>query len=218
MPKLNEIFDMGDKSEPKEKPKASKKKREFTEEQKQILRDRLKIGRETAAANRAAKKEIIQQAEAEYKAESHEHKQEPKKMEAKKPEPEAKKPEQQTKSMATNVADAMNLPVNNKEVKTITKYLLELDEGDDMDPKELKQFLTKLYKASKTNVVQAAMASREPPKQEPKQEPKHEPYDFKPVSKPIYKEPAKPEVNKAEEEYKDKLAKLKATIAAKKRR
>lgn len=215
MPKLNEIFDMGDKLEPKEKPKASRKKREFTEEQKQILRDRLKIGRETAAANRAAKKEMIQEAEAEYKAESHEPKQEPKKADTKKPETEAKKPEQETKSMAANVADAMNLPVNNKEVKTITKYLLELEEGDDMDPKELKQFLSKLYKASKSNVVQAAMASRESPKQEPKQ---HEPYEPKSVPKPVPKEPAKPEVNKAEEEYKAKLAKLKATIAAKKRR
>lgn len=227
MPKINEIFDIKPDSkhplqeEPKAKPK---KKREFTEEQKQVLRDRLKLGREKAAANREAKKET------------------------------EKEPTQV--KLENKVAAAMDVSVTDKEVKVVTKYLLELDEGDDMDPKELKAFIKTLYKASKSNIVREAQAAAQTPKKsEPKQEARHDDTLFtgdeeiprkptyqvsKPVEQPKPVPPCWPQQTRAgsdkpclsslgsrphpgcpskEEQMRiAALAKVKAAIAAKKRR
>ena len=232
MPKISEIFDIKAGSEDKkpvntEEPKSKpKKKREFTEEQKQILRDRLKLGREKMAANRAAKKESDKEPPISAKTEA------PVKLENK-------------------VAAAMDTPVTDKEVKVVTKYLLELDEGDDMDPKELKAFIKTLYKASKSNIVRDAQVRgyaprtdiesakeskksealpgrqiegrnhqddnlftgeeeipRKPTYQVSKQEPKVEP-------KPL---PVAPKISKEEQMRITALAKVKAALAAKKRR
>ena len=168
MPKISEIFDI--KAAPEDKKPVNteetkskpKKKREFTEEQKQVLRERLKIGREKMAANRAAKKESD-----------------------KEPPISAKTKTEAPVKLENKVAAAMDAPVTDKEVKVVTKYLLELDEGDDMDPKELKAFIKTLYKASKSNIVRDAQirgyaprtdieSAKESKKSEPKQEAKHD--------------------------------------------
>ena len=213
MPKISEIFDIKteekkpEESKPEKKPR---KKREFTPEQMQVLRDRLKLGREKMAANRAAKKEL-----------------------EKEPPSSAKSKTEDSVKLENKVAAAMDTPVTDKEVKVVTKYLLELDEGDDMDPKELKAFIKTLYKASKSNIVKdAQLAAQTQKKSEPKQEAKHDDSLFtgdeeiprKPtyqVSKPVEQPkqvPATPKVSKEEQMRIAALAKVKAAIAAKKRR
>jgi hypothetical protein len=227
MPKLSEIFDIkkqDDKpvTEPKQ-DKKPKKKREFTEEQMNVLRERLKIGRATAAANRAAKKAV--------------------------PEPEQKTTDVK---LETKVAAAIEQPATNKEVKTITKSSgtpslpefvaanKELDEGDDMDPKELKSFITKLYKASKSNIVLAAQAQAQKAKETKSESvPKTTKLDDdrlfdmdeqiprRPINqitkqteqpKAIPAPVQPPKVSKEEQMRIASLAKVKAALAAKKRR
>ena len=213
MPKISEIFDIKTEEKRPEESKSEKKprkKREFTPEQMQTLRDRLKLGREKMAANRAAKKES-----------------------EKEPPSSAKSKTEDSVKLENKVAAAMDTPVTDKEVKVVTKYLLELDEGDDMDPKELKAFIKTLYKASKSNIVrEAQVAAQTPKKSEPKQEAKHDDSLFtgdeeiprKPtyqVSKPVEQPkpvPAAPKINKEEQMRIAALAKVKAAIAAKKRR
>jgi hypothetical protein len=215
MPKLSEIFDIK-KEEDKpateaKQDKKPKKKREFTEEQMNVLRERLKVGRATAAANRAAKKSV--------------------------PEPEQKTTDMK---LETKVAEAIEQPATYKEVKTITKYLLELDESDDMDPKELKSFLAKLYKASKSNIVLAAQAQAQKAKEtKPESAPKttkpdddrlfdmDEEIPRRPINQ-ITKQTEQPKViptpiqapkvSKEELMRIASLAKVKAALAAKKRR
>jgi hypothetical protein len=223
MPKVSEIFDIKpvdklvtDKDEPAKKPR---KKREFTEEQKNVLRERLKLGREKMAANRAAKKDAEPSADSGVKTKT----EEPSKLEIKK--------------METKVAAAIDTPTSDKEVKVITKYLLELDDGDDMDPKELKAFIKTLYKASKSNIVREAQAAAaRPPPPKPKAEPANDdslfngdeeiprrPANTQP-SKPMTHvespkpQPVVPKVSKEEQMRIAALAKVKATLAAKKRR
>lgn len=193
MTDISDIFEMENAKDTKQKTeKKSRKKKDYTEEEKQKIKERLKLGKVKAAEAR-----------------------------------EQKKNDELTNKTIENkeIKHAKQTPVEIRE-KLITKHILELEEADGIDPKELKQFLSKLYKASKQKHVQDAMNNYDKPQPEPTPKPKQhvasipekhpEPSQIIP---PKPKEPPKPSKEELEEKaYQERMAKLKKQLANKKRR
>lgn len=166
-----------DESKEKKPAKSSKmqgrKKKEYSDDQKAAIMERLRLGREKAAQKRD---------------QDSKHEEKPKRI---------------SKPIENDIIKKIPVPV-----KKINKAL-EID--DDNERAEMKAFLTKLYKASKSEIVKNAMTKYEKPeiipdvKQDVKQEAKQE----------------EPKISKEEQEqieFREKLAKIKAQLANKKRR
>lgn len=193
MADISEIFEIENKKETTQtKEKRSRKKKDYTEEEKQKIKERLKLGKLKAAEARNATQEK-QKEETKQDLPKHEKKQDT-------------KPEETSQAIRE---------------KIITKHILELDETDGIDAKELKQFLSKLYKASKQKVVVDAMNNYEKPAKDTIQQ---EPRPIDPIPKTIPK-PEQPKQSKEELKaiqdelaYQERMAKLKKQLANKKRR
>ena len=149
--------------------KRSRKKKDYSDEEKQAIKERLRLGKQRASEEREKAKES--------KSETTVKKVLPKK--------------------------------DTSEKKTI------FDINDmDIDPSEMKHFLSKLYKASKSQIVKDAMDKYEPVSaniQNQKPEP---------IKKEVIQE-KQPQIDiktKEEMEYKEKLDKIKKQLANKKRR
>jgi len=203
MTDISDIFEMNNaKKEQNKTEKRSRKKKEYTEEEKQKIKERLKLGKVKAAEARDAKQEKSP------------------------PTPSPQTMQEVPKQSIKKKPDTMQEEITNSiREKIITKHILELDETDGIDAKELKQFLSKLYKASKQKHVQDAMNNYDKPQPEPTPKPKteipkpsiqekhHEPSQIVPPKPP---KPSKEELEEAA--YKERMAKLKKQLANKKRR
>jgi len=191
MTDINDIFEMENAKDTKQKPeKKSRKKKDYTEEEKQKIKERLKLGKVKAAEAREQQKKV----------ETIEN-----------PIKKDIKPE-----------ETKQTPIEIRE-KLITKHILELEEADGIDPKELKQFLSKLYKASKQKHVQDAINNYDKPHSEPTYKQKDEleikQKEIVKETPPKPKEPPKPSKEELEEKaYQERMAKLKKQLANKKRR
>ena len=226
MADISEIFEIENKKETTQtKEKRSRKKKDYTEEEKQKIKERLKLGKLKAAEARNATQEKQKSGGGCSKA-----------------------PTNSAECCAPSTRTKEDLPKHEKKQDTkpeessqvirekiITKHILELDETDGIDAKELKQFLSKLYKASKQKVVVDAMNNYEKPakdtiQQEPKSggapstQTKEELKSAEPIPKTIPK-PEQPKQSKEELKaiqdelaYQERMAKLKKQLANKKRR
>jgi len=169
------------------KPAKSRKKKEYSEEQKAAILERLRLGREKAAQkrNEDAKQDTKLDTKQDAKQE---------------------KPKRISKPIDNDIIK--NIPVPEKKINKA----LEID--DDNERAEMKAFLTKLYKASKSQIVKNAIDKYDKPVIEEKKP------DTIPDIKPEAKQ-EEPKISKEEQEqieFREKLAKIKAQLANKKRR
>lgn len=212
MADISEIFEIENKKETTQtKEKRSRKKKDYTEEEKQKIKERLKLGKLKAAEARNATQEKQKSGGGWSKAPTNSA--------------ECCSPSTQTKEdLPKNEKKQDTKPEETSQAireKIITKHILELDETDGIDAKELKQFLSKLYKASKQKVVVDAMNNYEKPSKDTiQQEPKSAEPIPKTIPKPEQPKQSKEELKAIQDElaYQERMAKLKKQLANKKRR
>lgn len=199
MTDISDIFEMDNAKKEQNKPeKRSRKKKDYSEEEKQKIKERLKLGKIKAAEARDAKQEKTEV----------------------QPKPSPQTMQEVPKLLKKKPDTTQEETTNAIREKIITKHILELDETDGIDAKELKQFLSKLYKASKQKHVVDAMNNYDKPQPEPTPKPKpsiqekhNEPSQILPPKPP---KPSKEELEEAA--YQERMAKLKKQLANKKRR
>ena len=213
MTDISDIFEMDNaKKEQNKTEKRSRKKKDYTDEEKQKIKERLKLGKVKAAEARDAKQEKSGGGWSKAPTNS---------AECCAPSPQAKQEKSEVPKLLKKKPDTTQEEITNSiREKIITKHILELDETDGIDAKELKQFLSKLYKASKQKHVVDAMNNYDKPQPEPTPKPKpsvqekhNEPSQIVPPKPP---KPSKEELEEAA--YKERMAKLKKQLANKKRR